>query len=117
MIQAVKEARAAGKTVWAIGVDSDQSAVAPEAVMTSMLKRVDLAVYETTRDFAAGKFTGGNQVLGLKEGGVGYAPVRIEVPNKDEALAKVEALKAKIVAGQLQVPARPSEVASFRVSP
>ncbi len=42
VIQAVKEARAAGKNVYVIGVDSDQSHLAPDAVLTSMVKRVDL---------------------------------------------------------------------------
>ncbi len=110
VIQAVKEARAAGKNVFAIGVDSDQSHLAPEAVLTSMLKRVDLGVYEAVRDLAQGKLEGGDVVLGLKEGGVTYAPVRVEFPGKAEALQKVEELRAKIVSGELQVPTHPSQL-------
>ncbi|HEY0883242.1 MAG TPA: BMP family ABC transporter substrate-binding protein, partial [Archangium sp.] len=56
VIQAVKEARAAGKSVFAIGVDSDQSHLAPDAVLTSMVKRVDLAVWQATNDLKDGKF-------------------------------------------------------------
>jgi basic membrane protein A len=110
VIQAVKEARAAGKNVFVIGVDSDQSHLAPEAVLTSMLKRVDLGVYEAVRDLAQGKLEGGDVVLGLKEGGVTYAPVRVEFPGKAEALQKVEELRTRIVAGELQVPTHPSQL-------
>jgi basic membrane protein A len=112
VIQAVKEARAAGKQVFVIGVDSDQSHLAPEAVLTSMLKRVDLGVYEAVRDLSQGKLEGGDVTLGLKEGGVTYAPVRVDFPGKAEALQKVEELRAKIVSGELQVPTNPSELSA-----
>jgi basic membrane protein A len=117
VIQAVKEARAAGKSVYVIGVDSDQSHLAPEAVLTSMLKRVDLAVYEAVRDLSQGKLQGGDVVLGLKEGGVSYAPVRVEFPGKAEALQKVEELRGKIVAGELQVPTHPSQLTTTPTRP
>lgn len=113
VIQAVKEARAAGKKVWAIGVDSDQSHLAPEAVLTSMLKRVDLAVWETSKAIREGTFTAGDTVMGLKEGGVSYAPVTVEFERKNEVLAKVEQLKASIIAGQLKVPADETQLAAF----
>jgi basic membrane protein A len=112
VIQAVKEARAAGKPVFVIGVDSDQSHLAPEAVLTSMLKRVDLGVYEAVRDLAEGKFTGGDMMLGLKEGGVAYAPVRVDFPGKAEALQKVEELRAKVISGEIQVPTSPTQTAA-----
>jgi basic membrane protein A len=110
VIQAVKEARAAGKPVYVIGVDSDQSHVAPEAVLTSMIKRVDLGVYEAVRDLTQGKLQGGDVMLGLKEGGVTYAPVRVEFPGKAEALQKVEELRGKVISGEIQVPTHPSQL-------
>jgi basic membrane protein A and related proteins len=110
VIQAVKEARAAGKKVFVIGVDSDQSHLAPEAVLTSMVKRVDLAIYEASRDLAGGNFQVGDMALGLKEGGVGYAPVSVEFPGKEDALKKVEELRAKVIAGEIQVPTNPADV-------
>jgi basic membrane protein A len=113
-IQAVKEARAAGKAVYAIGVDSDQSHLAPDAVLTSMVKRVDLAVYQATADLKAGSFSAGDLVMGLKEGGVSYAPVRVELVDKAALLAKVEALKAKIIAGEVKVPSNTNDLASFK---
>jgi basic membrane protein A len=112
-IQAVKEARAAGKPVFAIGVDSDQSHLAPEAVLTSMVKRVDLAVWEASKDLLEGKFTATDRVMGLKEGGVSLAPVILEFPEKAKALERVAALRAQIVAGQLKVPSNLVELESF----
>lgn len=113
VIQAIKEARASGKAVFVIGVDSDQAHVAPDAVLTSMVKRVDLAVYQAASDLKAGTFGAGDFSMGLKEGGVTYAPVRVEVPDKAAMLAKVEALRAKIIAGEVKVPSNTTELESF----
>lgn len=112
-IQAVKEAHAAGKAVYAIGVDSDQSHLAPDAVLTSMVKRVDLAVWQAASDLKAGSFTAGDVTMGLKEGGVSYAPVKLEVPDKAATLQKVEALRAKIVAGEVKVPSNTADFERF----
>ncbi|WP_434347875.1 BMP family lipoprotein [Myxococcus virescens] len=116
VIQAVKEARAAGKSVYAIGVDSDQSHVAPDAILTSMMKYSDLAVYQAAKDLVDGTFSAGEQVLGLKENGVGMAEVRVDFPGKAEALQKVEALRQRIISGTLQVPAVPADLASFQAA-
>ncbi|MFP2961808.1 BMP family protein [Myxococcus sp. 1LA] len=116
VIQAVKEARAAGKSVYAIGVDSDQAHVAPDAILTSMMKYTDLAVYQAAKDLVDGTFGAGEQVLGLKENGVGMAEVRVDFPGKAEALQKVEALRQRIIAGSIQVPALPADLASFQAA-
>jgi basic membrane protein A len=116
VIQAVQEARAAGKSVYAIGVDSDQSHVAPDAILTSMMKHTDLAIYQAAKDLVDGKFSAGEQVLGLKENGVGMAEVRLDFPGKAEALQKVEALRQRIVSGQLQVPAVPADLVTFQAA-
>src|SRR5438445_2561698 len=60
---------------WVIGVDSDQSHVAPRNVLTSMVKRADLVVYQSVRDVVQGTFSGGDLVLGLQEDAVGLAPL------------------------------------------
>lgn len=109
-IQAVKEAREGGQRIYVIGVDSDQFHLAPEAMLTSVLKRVDLTVYESIRDQVQGRFEASSQSLGLKEGGVGLAPVRLDFPGKTEALHKLEALKAKLIAGEIRIPAEPGEL-------
>ncbi len=103
-IQAVKEARDEGKDVYVMGVDSDQFELAPKAMLTSVLKRVDLTIYETVRDQTQGRFQAGLSTLGLKEEGIALAPVRLDFPGKEEALRKVDALKAKIIAGELKLP-------------
>ena len=67
----IQAAADAGK--FSIGVDSNQNHLAPGSVLTSMLKRVDLAAYNTFMDARNGSFTSGVMSLGLKEGGVGWA--------------------------------------------
>jgi len=70
-IGVIQAAADAGKL--AIGVDSNQNGLAPGSVLTSMLKRVDVAAYNTFMDSSKGQFTSGVQVLGLAEGGVDWA--------------------------------------------
>ena len=110
----MKEARAAGKQVFVVGTDSDQWHLAPEAMLTSMLKRVDLAVWQALFDLSRGAFTSGDVKLGLKEAGVGLAEVRVDFPGKTEALALVEALRAQVVSGALKVPASRAELEQFQ---
>ena len=89
---------------FAIGVDSNQNYLHPGTMLTSMLKRVDVAAYNVFKDAQDGNWTTGVQVLGLAEDGVGWA---LDEHNKDlvteEMKAKVEAAAADIVAGKLQV--------------
>lgn len=113
-IQAVKEAHEGGKRVFAIGVDSDQSHLAPKAMLTSMVKRVDLVVWRAAKDLEAGAFTAGDVVLGLKDGAVGFAPVTVEFEGKAAALSQVEALRQKVVAGELKVPSNLAELETFK---
>jgi basic membrane protein A len=116
-IQAVKEARDEDKNVYVLGVDSDPSHLAPKAVLSAVIKRVDLVVYEAVRDQVRGQFRGGSQALGLKEGGIAYAPVRLDFPGKDEALRTLESLKAKIITGELQVPTHPDQLKASKPRP
>lgn len=109
-ISAVKEARAAGKNVYAVGVDSDQSHVAPEAVLTSMVKGVDLAVYREVEKVLNDQFKAGDEQWGLKENGVGLAPVRVNLPDKDKLLAAVETARKNIIDGKISVPATLQEL-------
>ena len=87
-----------------IGVDSNQNYLHPGSVLTSMLKRVDNAVYMAFKDAHDGKFTAGVQVLGLAQDGVGWA---LDDNNAklitDDMKAKVEDAKAKIVSGEITV--------------
>ena len=87
-----------------IGVDSNQNGLQPGKILTSMVKRVDVAVYNAFMDAKDGKFTAGINNLGLKEDGVGYA---MDENNKDlvteEMKAAAEKAKADIIAGTIQV--------------
>ena len=67
----IQAAADAGKL--AIGVDSNQNGMAPGSVLTSMLKRVDVAAYNTFIDAYNGNFTSGVNILGVAEGGVDWA--------------------------------------------
>ena len=67
----LKAAADAGK--FGIGVDSNQNGLFPGKVLTSMLKRVDVATYNSFMDAKDGTWKAGVQVLGLKNDGVGYA--------------------------------------------
>ena len=99
VIQAAAEA---GKL--AIGVDSNQNGMAPGSVLTSMLKRVDVAAYETMKDAAEGKFTAGVKILGAAEGGVDWALDENNAKLVDADMkAAVEAARAGIVSGEIKV--------------
>ncbi len=90
----------------AIGVDSDQSEVAPDNCLTSMVKQVDVAVFDVISRARDGRFTSGILSEGLKEGGVDYVfnerNARWITPPIRE---RVEALRREIVEGRLSVPA------------
>ncbi|MEO0914131.1 MAG: BMP family ABC transporter substrate-binding protein [Pseudomonadota bacterium] len=87
-----------------IGVDSNQNYLHPGSVLTSMLKRVDVAVYNAFKDAMDGNFTYGFSVLGLAEDGVGYA---VDENNEslisDDMKAAVEEARAKIISGEISV--------------
>jgi basic membrane protein A len=88
----------------AIGVDADQYAEAPGHVLTSMTKGVDTSVFDAIARVKDGSFQGGIYSFGLAENGVGYV---YDQNNQDlipaAARARVEALRADIVAGRIQV--------------
>ncbi len=87
-----------------IGVDSNQNYLHPGSVLTSMLKRVDNAVYDSFNDLKTDQWTTGFEVLGLAQDGVGWA---LDENNKPlitpEMQTAVEDAKAKIVSGEIVV--------------
>ena len=97
----MKDGRA---THFVIGVDSNQNMVKPGFVLTSMVKRVDNAVYGIIQDVVSGKFQAGFHVYGLDKDGVGYA---MDEHNQklipQEAIQQVESAKQKIIAGEIKV--------------
>jgi len=99
VIEAAKD-----KGLYAIGVDSDQNSLAPQNVISSMMKRVDNAVFMVSQQAANGKFAGGSvTVLGLKENGVGPSPTTLwdKAPGAKELVDK---WTAAIVGGKATIP-------------
>jgi basic membrane protein A len=120
VFQAAVEIR--DRHVWAIGVDVDQYqettamdpkdappelhiAAWPSHVLTSMVKRVDVAVYEVLRDYSRGILTPGVRRLGLAEGGVDIAYSGGFI---DDIRPQIEDLRAQIIAGDVVVPSKPA---------
>ena len=95
---------AADAGVLSIGVDANQNWMHPGSVLTSMLKRLDVTIYEQAEKSAAGTFENGIYILGLAEGGLGYA---MDENNKDLVspvmIANVEQAKAAIISGEIVV--------------
>ena len=87
-----------------IGVDSNQNGVKPGFVLTSMVKRVDNAVYDVVKEILAGRFEGGFHTFGLDKDGVAYAMDdnnRALIPA--DVIQKVEAARTKIGTGEIKV--------------
>jgi basic membrane protein A len=109
VFEAAKEASdASGEQMWAIGVDSDQYLSAPDDlkpyILTSMLKRVDVAVFETIEAQVNGNFEGGYQTFDLARDGVGYSTSGGFV---DDISDQLEELKQMIIDGEIEVPTAP----------
>jgi basic membrane protein A len=89
----------------AIGVDSNQNWTKPGLILTSMLKRVDEAIFSTITEAKAGKFTGGVQWFGLANKGVDYSFDQYNAKILTEPVRKrADELKAEIIAGKIVVP-------------
>lgn len=101
VIEAARE-----RGVYAIGVDANQNGVAPGTVLTSMIKRVDVAIERTIEAARDGTFRGGLNEFGLEDDGVGFA---LDDHNRalltPEMLSVAAALRDSVVAGRVAVPA------------
>ncbi|RAL26367.1 BMP family lipoprotein [Thermoflavimicrobium daqui] len=97
---------------WAIGVDMDQSALAPDHTLTSMVKRVDTAIFNITKDLKDKKLEAGKHLdLGFKEDALGLADSK---HMSDDVKKKVEEFKQKIIKGEIKVPKDENELKSFK---
>jgi basic membrane protein A len=89
----------------AIGVDADQHDEMPDTVVTSMVKRADVSVYDTIRAVIEGRFESGMHVFGVKDGAIDYVhegPHGALLP--PDVVARVEELRAEIASGRVKVP-------------
>jgi basic membrane protein A and related proteins len=109
LFQEAASRKAADPTIWAIGVDSDQFQTAgPDlqgSILTSMLKRVDVAVYETIKTYLETGSASGIRVFDLAADGVGYSTSGDFIA--PEVITAAEELKAAIIAGDVTVPQAP----------
>jgi basic membrane protein A len=95
-----------------IGVDRDQNYLAPDNVISSMMKGLGAGVYDVGQLVINEEFMGGSYRYGIKEGGIDYAPSTSKnVPA--EIMTKIDELKAMIVAGEIAPPATLEELESF----
>ncbi len=100
---------AAAKGTLAIGVDSDQyesvgDPALQKVILTSMLKRVDVAVFESLEMFANDKEIPANTVFDLKSDGVGYSTSGGQI---DDIVPQLDEYKQKIIDGKITVPTTP----------
>lgn len=92
---------------FAIGVDSDQRYINPDAIIASMIKGVDISIYETIEKIQKGEFESGNVYeYGAKENGVRIAYGAEDMPKlvSDEAMNQIQELTAMIIQGDIEVP-------------
>jgi basic membrane protein A len=119
-IAQAKEYRSQGKDVWAIGVDADQYedglyADGESAVLTSMVKRIDVAAAYALEEVAAGSFKPGTLVFGAREGGVDFS---VSNPRLGpEVVAKVNEVKARLSSGEIKVLATYAEALAAGLAP
>ena len=93
------------KRKFAIGVDANQDWTKPGLILTSMLKRVDQAVYTTIEESKSGAFAGGVKRFGLANKGIDYSVDQYNEKILTEAVRKrADELKADIIAGKIDVP-------------
>lgn len=104
-----------GRGVWVIAADVDQSQLGAQYQLCVSQKGVDVAAYDGVKAVVDGTFKGGNQKLGLKEGGVGLGSPTKVIPA--EVLTTADRYKAAIMAGTLVVPSTDDELKAFKPVP
>ncbi len=111
----IQAAREKGTGFYAIGVDQDQDGEAPGRVLTSMVKHVDTAVFDTVKKVQAGQFTPGKHIYDLKEGGIGLSEMKHTKQDiSADVRAKLEKMTKMVVDGQVVPPTTIEEVAAFQ---
>lgn len=111
----IEAARDKGKGFYAIGVDQDQDDVAPGRVLTSMVKHLDTAVFDTVKKVQEGKFEAGTHVYDLKEGGVGLSEMKNTKQDVPPAvLAKLDKVTKMVADGQIVPPTTLKDLATFQ---
>ncbi len=107
-IGVIKAAQEQG--LYAIGVDSPQFHLAPEHVLTSMIKRIDVAVFKEISALYNGNFEAGHRPYGLNENGVGLYRPQAKKMLSEETLEAVDNYKQQIINGEIEVPTSPEDL-------
>lgn len=111
----ITAAKEKGKGFYAIGVDQDQDAVEPGSVLTSMVKHIETAVFDTTKKVKEGQFTAGQQLYDLKQGGIGLSEMKYTKQDVPPAvLENVKKLSTLISDGKVVPPTTLSELSAFQ---
>ena len=100
--------------IYAIGVDADQSYLAPETVITSAMKRVDIAAQDISKAVKDGTFKGGVTMYDINNGGVDIAPTKDLLP--EDVVAAVEAAKADLQSGAVVVSTDAAQCPTFTLA-
>lgn len=101
------------KSFYALGCTTNWNGTAPDHIFASVVKLLDVAVYEAIESVASGSFSGGTVWLGLADGGVGLTYDESNLKISDEVLAQVEEYYEKIISGAIIVPATMDEVNNY----
>jgi basic membrane protein A len=110
----IAAAQSRGAGYYAIGVDQDQDGVAPGRVLTSMIKRVDVSVFDTIQRVKENTFTAGNVSYDLKQKGIGLSERKYTQKDIPAGVqAKLEKLTQMVAEGKVQPPNKMTEVAGF----
>jgi basic membrane protein A len=111
----ITEAKNRGAGYYAIGVDQDQDYLAPGRVLTSMVKHVDTAVFDTIKDAKDGKFAAGNHVFSMKDGGISLSEMKYTRQDiSPEVLRKLEKLSKIVSDGTVVPPATLADLGHFK---
>jgi basic membrane protein A len=105
-----------GPGFYGIGVDGDQDGTHPGRILTSMMKGVDNAIFDTVKSIKDGAWKPGDHVFGIKEGGLHLSPMKYtkqDVPA--EVLQKIDVISKMIADGKIVVPKTDEELQNFKI--
>lgn len=92
------------KNFVSIGVNLNQNTLAPDYIMASMLKKLDTCAYQAITSVVENTYTGENQLLGLRDGGVDFTVEGSNIKVPDTILQKLDEIREGIVTGEIEVP-------------
>lgn len=92
------------KNFVSIGVNLNQNTIAPDYIMASMLKRLDNCAYHAIASVVNGTYTGENQLLGLRDGGVDFTVEGSNIQVTADVLQQLDEIRNRVITGEIEVP-------------